>query len=321
VTSYKQGEGREQQDKFLQGPAAPQPIPKSRHEREDLYRNPTTMSSSPRSNLPPRTSSHYPSTNPSRHEDTMYVSEPTALMSKTSQNYPAPSKGFKPPSRRHQEDTSDLSAGSISMNYRQTETSIQVNESALRRPSSGNQYSTQPRYTEQQREEVEKQIEELLRAHGIPNPSQQYVDDLVKEQLRRLYGSQQQQSHQTPLSPTQGGQKPSSGSVPYTHFTGSSGQQPPPRSVPLTQFHGSGGKNPPPGSVPYTQFPGSDKPPDTTQPDFSGSYGFSHITSGGPESYLVDADNEGFSDQPYSQSYEPRSGKHSTRDGKDRQRR
>jgi hypothetical protein len=321
-TSYNQSGGREQQDMPPQGPAAPQPIPKSRHEREeDLYRNPTTISSSPRPNIPPSTSGHYPSTNPSRHEDAMYDSESTSLMSKTSQNYPTPPKGFDHPSRHHQEDISGLSTGAISVNYRQTETSIHVNESAYRLTPSGNQYSTQPRYTEEQRQDVETEIVQALRDRGIKTATRQDVDRLVNEQLGRLYGSQQQQHQQTRLSPSQGGQKPLSGSVPYTQFTGSGGQKPAPGSVPITQFSGSGGQKPLPGSIPYTQFPGSGKPPETTQPDYSGSYGFpQYATSGGPESDFVDKGDKPFSNKPSSQSYDSRSGKHTNRDDKYRKR-
>ena len=313
-----------------QGPAASQPIAKSRHEKEeDVYRNPTTMSSSLQSNLPPRTSSHYQPTTSSRHEDAMYNSESTSTMPDSNQNYPAPSKGFEYPGRHQQEDTPSQSAGGISVNYRQTDTSIQLNEAVYKLAPSSNQSSSQPRYTERQRQDVETQILQLLRDRGHTTATQHDLDRLVNEQLGRLYGSQQQQYHQqqyhqqqyqqqqyqqTPVSSSQG-QNPSSGSVPYTQYPEPGGQKPGAGSVPITQFPRSGSQPPPPGSVPYTQFPGSDKAPEATQPDYGGSYGFT-TTSGGPRSKYVNENNDRIPIQASSQSHDSRSGKHTPRDAK-----
>jgi hypothetical protein len=219
----------------------------------------------------------------------------------------------------------------MSVNYRQTETTVEVKESAYEHTTPGNQYSSPPRYTERQTKEVEKEIMLALKSRS-QTVSPQNFDKLVNEQLERLYGSQQRQYQSKPLSQSQGGQKPPSGyipstrfpepggqkpapgSVPFTQFPGLGGQNPPPGSIPFTQFPDSGSQNPPPGSVPFTQFPGSDKPPAATQPDYSGSYGFK-ATSGGPESnYPEDFDSL---PEPSSQSYGPRSGKYKSRDGHD----
>lgn len=237
-------------------------------------------------------------------------------MSTSSYNYPAPSKGFEHASRRHREGTANIPVGGVSVNYRQTETTIEVNESAYERTAPGNQYSSQPRYTERQIQEAEIEITRALKGRGL-RVSRQEFDKLVNDQLKRLYGSEQQQYQPKPLSSNQGGQKPPTGPVPLTQFTEQGGQKSSPGFVPLTQFAGSGGQNPPPSSVPYHQIPGSEKPPEATQPDYTSSYGFSaqYVTSGGPESNYLGEYNEFFFTEPSSQPYDSRSGKYKSRDG------
>ena len=228
-------------------------------------------------------------------------------MSTSSYNYPAPSKGFEDASRRHREGPANIPMGGVSVNYRQTETTIEVNESAYERTAPGNQYSSQPRYTERQIQEAEIEIARALKGRGL-RVSRQEFDKLVNDQLKRLYGSEQQPYLPKPLPP-----KP----IPLTQFTEQGGQKSSPRFVPLTQFAGSGGQNPPPSSVPYNQIPGSEKPPEATQPDYTSSYGFSaqYVTSGGPESNYLGEYNEFFYTEPSTQPYDSRSGKYKSRDG------
>jgi hypothetical protein len=213
-------------------------------------------------------------------------------MSKSSYNYSAPSKGFEHASRRHRESTANIPAGGVSVNYRQTETTIEVNESAYERTAPGNQYSSQPRYTERQIEEAKTDITLILKNLGHTHVSLQEFDRLVNDRLKRLYGSEQQQYQPKPLSSNQGGQKPPTGPVPLTQFTEQGGRKPSPGFVPFTQFAGSGGQNPPPGSVPYNQIPRSEKPPETTQPDNASSYGFP--TKKPPEATQPDYTSYGF---------------------------
>ena len=260
--------------------------------------------------------SSYDSSYPSRTEEAAYDSRSTSMASMSGYDYSEPSKGLEYSSRHHRESPTNISVGGISMNYRQTETIVEVNESAYEHTKPGNQYSSPPRYTERQTIEVEKEIMQALKSRGRP-VSQQEFDKLVNERLEQLYRPQQRQYQSKPLSQSQG-QKPPSGYIPSTRFLEPGGQRPAPGSVPLTQFPGSGGQNPlagslsftpfpdpggqnpPQGSVPLAQFPGSE--PAATQPDYGGSYGFS-ATSGGPESnYLMDIDSL---NEPSSQSYDP----------------
>lgn len=350
AASYKQSLEKERQDWPSQGPTG---LQESRHDRgEDPYRYQPIRPSSPQSNLPPRNPSYrsrtegaaydsrststvskssYDSSYPSRTEEAAYDSRSTSMASMSGYDYSEPSKGLEYSSRHHRESPTNISVGGISMNYRQTETIVEVNESAYEHTTPGNQYSSPPRYTERQTIEVEKEIMQALKSRGR-SVSQQEFDKLVNERLEQLYRPQQRQYQSKPLSQSQGqkppsgyipstrflepgGQRPAPGSVPFTQFPGSGGQNPPPGSVPFTPFPDPGSQNPPPGSVPLTQFPGSDKPPAATQPDYSGSYGFS-ATSGGPEgNYLKDFDS--FLNEPSSQSYDPRSGKYKSRDGHD----
>jgi hypothetical protein len=221
------------------------------------------MSSSPHANLPPRTSNHYPASNPSRRE---VAAHDPREMPKSSQNYPAPTKGLGYANRHGPEDTSSVFAGGISVNYRERETSIQVEEASYKLPLSANQYSTQSTYTKRQIQEAEGQVGQLLKDRG-KQVSRQDFDKLVNEQLGRLYGSQQQQYHPTPLSSSQGGHKSPSSAVQHTQSMGPGGQNPSPGSVPFTKFSGSEGLKAPPIPVPYTLFPSSDDPPESTQPD------------------------------------------------------
>jgi hypothetical protein len=275
------------------------------------------MSPSTEPNIPPRDPGRYPSSDPSRGEEAAYDHRSTAMMSKSSYNYSAPSKGFEHASQRHREGAANIPAGGVSVNYRQTETTIEVNESAYGRTAPGNQYSSQPRYTERQIEEAETDITLILKDRGLTRVSRQQFDKLVNDQLERLYGSEQQRYQPKPLSPNHGGQKPPTGPVPLTQFTEQGGQKPSPGFVPFTQFAGSGGQNPLPSSVPYSQIPRSEKPPEATQPDYTSSYGFptQYVTSGGPESSYPKDYNEPFFTEPSSQPYDSRSGKYKSRDG------
>jgi hypothetical protein len=178
------------------------------------------MSSSPHANLPPRTSNHYPASNPSRRE---VAAHDPREMPKSSQNYPAPTKGLGYANRHGPEDTSSVFAGGISVNYRERETSIQVEEASYKLPLSANQYSTQSTYTKRQIQEAEGQVGQLLKDRG-KQVSRQDFDKLVNEQLGRLYGSQQQQYHPTPLSSSQGGHKSPSSAVQHTQSMGPGGQ-------------------------------------------------------------------------------------------------
>jgi hypothetical protein len=319
AASYKQSLEREKQNRPSQGAREPQAIPERRHEREeeDQYRYPSIMSSSTESSIPSRDPSQYPLSNTSRSEEATYDHRSTAMMSKSSYNYSAPSKGFEHASRRHRDGTANIPAGGVSVNYRQTETTIEVNEPAYERTAPGNQYSSQPRYTERQIEEVKTDITLALKNRGLTRISLQEFDKLVNDRLKGLYGPEQQQYQSKPLSSNQGGQKPPTGPVPLTQFTEPGGQKPSPGFVPFTQFAGSGGQNPPPGSVPYSQIPGSEKPPEATQPDYTSSYGFTtkYVTSGGPESNYPKEYNESFFTEPPSQPYDSRSGKYKYRDG------
>ena len=238
------------------------------------------------------------------------------MVSKSSYHYSAPSKGFEHTSRRHREGTTNIPGGGVCVNYRQTETAIEVNESAYEHTAPGNQYSSQPRYTERQIEEAERDIALALEGRGR-RVSRQEFDKLVNGQLKRLYGSDLQQYQPKPLSSNQGSQKPPAGPVPLTQFMEQGGQKPSPGSVPFTQFAGSGGRNPPSGSVLYNQIPGSEKPPEATQPDYTSSYGFptKYVTSGGPESNYSGEYNDFLFTEPSSQSYDARSGKYKSRDG------
>src|SRR5271169_6053700 len=96
------------------GIGPPQAIPERRHEREeDLYRYPSTMSSSTESSILTRDPSQYPSSNPSRSEEAAYDHRSTAMMSKSSYNYSAPSKGFEHASRHHRDGTANIPGGGV----------------------------------------------------------------------------------------------------------------------------------------------------------------------------------------------------------------
>jgi hypothetical protein len=301
AASYRQSREREGQDRPLQGAREQQTILERWQEREeDPYRYPSTMSLSSESNIPPRTSSQYPSSDPSRTKEAAYEYQSTAMTSRGSYGYPAPSRGFEHASWHGRDSAANIPAGGVSVNYRQTETTVEVSESAYERAAPGNQYSSQPRFTQRQIEEVEMEITRALESRGHTVVGRQEFDRLVNERLKTLYGFQQQQYQPKPLSSNQGGQNP------------------PPLPVPLTQFAGSGSQNLPPGSLPFNQLPGSGKPPEppeATQPDYSGSYGFTgkYATSGGPESSYPKESNESFFTEHSNQPYDPPSAKYQPR--------
>jgi hypothetical protein len=191
---------RDRLDNVSAIPARSQPISTmaSRNERPDeSYGSRGTTSSQLSSSLPrqgnppPRSSSLVPPTNTTQ-QDSLVTDRYQSLEASGLYQSSSTSSRSLDPDRHRPEDASVGNQGRAQLEYKQTQSQIQTEETRAQYagppynlPNSGKQYRSQSGSTQEQRKEMEQKIIRALKEKGLTTVTREQLDDAIDRALQR----------------------------------------------------------------------------------------------------------------------------------------
>jgi hypothetical protein len=191
---------RDRPDNVSTIPTRSQPISTmaNRNERPDEPYRPQGSTSSQlsssqprRADPPPRSSSLVAPTNTSQQDSIMTDRYQSLEAPGLYQSSSTQSRSLDP-DRHRSEDASVGNQGRVQLEYTQTQTQIQTEETRAQYagppynlPNSGKQYRSQSGFTQEQRKEMEQRIIRALKEKGLSTVTREQLDDAIDRALQR----------------------------------------------------------------------------------------------------------------------------------------